>query len=442
MTEKHQSRDLGRPVAPVVAPIPSPLHKHPEAAAKSTSASIVGADPEQLRQRRTGEVKMASDLESFLDTDPQDQSPSFFQRLRGISFGRKHVAKKNSDSAILPFSKASQPVAPPSDQQRVESGFDWFDRVNFWKRGPSNSDVPDDVSIASRSALIHNDQLAFQSSPFGRHVSSPRHPGSKRVLNEPRGKPGLTVDVVKASAPGIQPRIVLEHPDRRLEPINEPTPPNISRSSRRTAEEAPERDGQHLTVPESKSRKVPKPTPPAWIVAMKEKESNLSGGTRSPVDTSERAGERRPSGGSNGPRRPPGLESDRGGQYPAYPRPVATSTSRSRNEKGDRRLGRNASIPPRSARVQTDPKNQQQRNRILSKASSFDAADPFATPLQASKSLPAPLEPMKLQAPPQGPRKDWQSNNPFSTPFDDSHAIKPDAQRNKTTYNFSMPGRK
>jgi hypothetical protein len=190
-----------------------------------------------------------------------------------------------------------------------------------------------------------------------------------------------------------------------------------------------------LTVPASKFRNAPKPNPPAWVVAMKEKEF-----VRSRADSSEPVVERRPSGGSSGPRRPPGLESERDGRIPVYPRPVATNTSRDRyprNERGERHLGRNASIPPRSARVQTDPRHQQQRNRILPKASSLDSIDPFATPLQVSRSLPAPLEPMKLQTPqPQVPRKDWQSSNPFSTPFDDSHAIKP---QNTTAYNFSIP---
>jgi hypothetical protein len=425
----------------MVAPIPSPLHRYPDAAAKSSSASIVAPDSEQLRQRRAGDDKMTDGLGSFLDTHPQDERPPFFQRLKGISFSRKHVAKKNSDSAILPVVKPSKPVAQSSDEQRVESGFDWFDRVNFWKRNPPSDDVPDDVSTASRSSLIPNDQLALQSTQFGRDPSHPRHPRSKRVLNEPRGRPGLTVDVAKASAPGIQPQVILEHLDRRLEPINKTAPPNDPRSSRKTAEEAPGREDQHLTVPSNRFRNVPKHNPPAWVVAMKEKES-----ARSRADSSERVVETRPSGGSNGQGRPPELESEREGRIPVYPRPAVTNTSRDRfprNERGDRHLGRNASIPPRSARVQTDARYRQQHNRIMLKASSLDAIDPFATPLQVSKPLPAPLEPTKLQTPPpQVPRKDWQSNNPFFTPFNDSHTVNPDLSQNTATYNFSIPSRR
>ena len=414
MTEKAQFRDHGRIVAPTFVPIPSPLHKYPDAAAKSTSATIVGADNDQLRQRRPGDIRMASDLESFLDTHPQEQRPTFFQKLRGLTFGRGHVAKKNSNSAILPV--ATGP-AGSSDERNAESGYDWFNRVTFWKRGVSNEDATQDTLNAPRGVTASPNRS--QTGGFDYDASPRRHSGSKRSPNEPRGNPGLTVDVAKASAPAIQPRIVLENPDHRIETVNEVTPPNASRPSRKASDGTPSRDGHLLTVPSTgKSRNTPKPTPPAWVAAMKEKETSSSRKPPQRADSSDREVERQGSSGgsSNGsicPRRPPGLESN---HYPTYPKPAATAKPRERrprDERADRSLGRNASIPPRSARSQTEPK----RSRGLVKASSLDTVDPFATPLQLSKPLPAPLEPIRLQIPA------TKSNNPFSTPFDDSHAV-------------------
>ncbi|KIM31343.1 hypothetical protein M408DRAFT_327585 [Serendipita vermifera MAFF 305830] len=405
-TEKPQYRDHGRIVAPVFVPMPSPLHKYPDAAAKSTSAAIIGGDNDQLRQRRAGDVRMASDLESFLDTHPQEERPSFFQKLKGLTFGRGHVAKKNSDAAILPV--ATGAPFGPSGERNPDSGFDWFDRVNFWKRGPSNGDAMDGSTIAPRG-------LDYDTPP-------PRPSGGKRSPNEPRGNPGLTVDVAKASANYIQPTIVLEHPDRRLEPLGDATPPNASRPSRRAGEGAANRGGDYLTVPSAnKPRGPPKPTPPAWVAAMKEKELPPTRKTPQRQDSSEserrRRGEGPSSSRSAGPRRPPGLESDR---YPTYPKPAATTSPRdrrNRDERGDGSLGRNASVPPRSKRAPTDSRPQQGRDRLPTKSSSLDAVDPFATPLQLSKPLPAPLEPVKLQGPA------TKSNNPFATPFDDSNRV-------------------
>lgn len=421
MTEKPQLKDHGRIVAPTFVPIPSPLHKYPDVGARSTSATIIGADNDNLRQRRPGDVRMASDLESFLDTHPQDTRPSFFQKLKGLTLWRGHVAKKDSNSAILPV--ATGPAARPSDDRNADSGYDWFDRVTFWKRGASNSGAADDTLAAPRSITTPQDRSASQASGFDYAFPPPRPSGGKRSPNESRPNLGLTVDVAKASAPAIQPRIVLEHPDRRIETIDHATPPSASRSSRKTGEGAANRDGNHLTVPSaSKSRGVPKATPPAWVAAMKEREASSSRKTPQRVDSSDRERERRGRGessgnSSNGPRRPPGLEVDR---YLAYPQPAATASPkdrRRRDERGDRPLGRNASIPPRSDRSLTDPKRQQQRYKAPMKSSSLDDIDPFATPLQLSKPLPAPLEPTKLQV------SAMKSNNPFSTPFDDSHAV-------------------
>jgi len=318
-----------------------------------------------------------------------------------------------------------------------EPGYEWFDRVTFWKRGTSNDHSEDDVLTAPRAVTIPHDRSISQGSGFDYDVPPPRHPAANRVPNEPRGKPALTVDVGKASSPSIQPRIILENPDHRRLPVNEPTPPNVPRAARGIPEGVPGRDGSHLTVPSSsKPRSAPKATPPAWVAAMKDKELP----PRVRADSSDREIERRARGersnsGSNEPRKPPGL---------AYPKPAATASPRDRyprEDRGDRSLGRNASIPPRSERKQTDPRRQQERNKMLSRATSLDAVDPFATPLQTTKQLPPPLEPMKLQAPA------MQSNNPFSTPFDDSHAVSArkstsEVQQNYTASNFSMPSRK
>jgi len=437
--EKARFNDLGGSAAPVFAPIPSPLFKHPNVAAKSTSATIVGGvDHDRLRKRRPGDVKVDSDLESFLDAAPRDERSAFFQKLRTFTFGRRHVAKKDSDSAILPFAKSSELPMQSSEQRHEDSGrHGWFDRMAFWKRGVSGDGNADDSLTAPRGFTAPRARDTSPTSSLDHDISPSHHSGSNRSSSGSREKRKLTVDVAKASAPVIMPRIVLERPDYRLELIDEPTPPNAPRPSRTTADDAPGRNGLHLAVPSSSRPR--KPAPPAWVIAMQEKESSLNGKARPRGDPSDRDLERRPGDNSNGPRRPPGLEGERSGRYPAYPKPVATSTSRDRyprNERGERSLRRNASIPPRSPRAQTDPRRQQQRNRILSRASSFDAADPFATPPQPLKPLPAPLEPVKLQAP------RLKSNNPFSTPFDDTYAIKPNAPEKKPTHNFSMPSSK
>jgi hypothetical protein len=380
---------------------------------------------------------MASDLDQYQDVPPvANQRPSLFERFREFIATRtfKHTAKKNSDSSILPFTARGE---------QEEARNEWLDRISFWKR---------DVAASNAGQAPTFTRNLTNASPEPIYRPDFNQDDSRRVRAGSGSRPrlDLTVDVAKAAVPALQPRIILEQSDRSLE---------NPQSSRRGREmNKPSRQNtDYLTVPPQQSRSNPKPKPPAWVAAALAAKQGLpptpDEASNAKGDGDRRRPERQNSNSSSTksePRRPPGLSTrDERERYPSVPKPVVTAQSRDERPRNERRRhGRNSSVPPTSNRARTDPKRQQeQKNKGLLRTSSLDTVDPFATPMHRTKELPAPMEPVKLQAPAVAakPINPFASPiNPFSTPFDDSNAVRDSvkAQLNKANYNFSMPSRR
>lgn len=460
--EKYQMRNLKPGDVVVASPIPSPLRKNADAT--STSHTIVG-DAEKLRQRRPGEAKAASDMESFLPGDEQ-QRPSLLAKIGGFISKRRgnHTAKRNSDSSILPIAKN---VQPESEKAGDEANHEWFERLTFWRRGVAP--VEEDILTAPKGVTIPHDRSASQESGFDYDVPPPRHPATRHRSNEPRTRPDLRVDVAKATATDSHPKVIVENPGYNLEPVVVATLPRRTMPTRKDSE-ATGRD--YLAVPSrSQPKRVHDPKPPAWVAAVKNKQNlpaipsgNLG---RSSPPTRLRDNQARAlktSNSSSPPRRPPGLlatTEDRG-RDPTIPKPAVIADSRDRRRREERkREARRSSVPPGANRSRADSGPRQQRNKSRTRSSSLDAIDPFATPVSMSKPLPLPLEPVKL-----GPPANQASTstvhvipsimvtkpsvslvNPFSTPFDDSYAVQPTGTgpgvpADRAAYNFSMPIRR
>lgn len=406
---------------PAVVAIPSPLRKNHSVASTSTKTSSQG---DHVRQRRAADAQEKGDLESFLDTHPkEDEQGTFFGRLkRFTTVGRStHMAKKNSNDGIIPVANQNVPRTRPSNP-RTHAGTQWFERLTIWRGGSSDAEPS---------------------------VVEPRKEPSRRRAPS---NPGLTVDVSKASAQFITPRIILEHDDRPSEPVVVPTPRRPSVPSRQGSGDSngSRRPGDYLSVPKPGPHRPPKP--PAWLEAERAKKALPVLPDERPRHYGPESGKDRQrqnsgsdSDASRGPRRPPGLGSDNErSRRPTYPKPAVLYEPRGRPSQSSRsRHSRNSSVPPLSERTRTDPKRQQQRNRVLSRPSSFDAADPFATPVKRTMELPAPLEPVKKNS---LPTESSAFANPFSTPFDDSNAVSSKAAntelRSNATYNFSFPTRR
>jgi len=442
----------------VVSPIPSPLRKNADAT--STSHTIVG-DVEKLRQRRPGEAKAASDMGSFLPEDEQ-QRPSLLAKIGGFISKRRgnHIAKRSSDSSILPITKN---VQPEPEKAGDEANHEWFERLTFWRRGVAP--VEEDILAAPRGVTIPHDRSASQDTGFDYDVPPPRHPATRPRSNT---RLNLRVDVAKATATDSRPNVVVENPGYNLEPIVATTLPRPPMPSRKGSE-GTGRD--YLAVPSrSQAKRTRDPKPPAWVAAIKDKQNlptipSESPGRSSPP-TRQPENQTRPpktSNSSSAPRRPPGLPAttEARGRYPAVPKPAATADSQDRHRREERkRQARRSSVPPGANRSRPDS-GPHQRDRSLTRSSSLDAVDPFATPLSMSKPLPLPLEPVKLGPPANQAststshmvpsimitKPSVSSVNPFLTPFDDSYAIQttgtgPNVPAERAAYNFSMPIRR
>lgn len=455
-------RDLKPGDVVVASPIPSPLRKNADAA--STSHTIVG-DAEKLRQRRPGEAKAASDMGSFLPGDEQ-QRPSLRAKIGEFISKRRgnHTAKRNSDSSILPIAKN---VQPEPERAGDEANHEWFERLTFWRRGVAP--VEEDILTAPRGITIPHDRSASQDSGFDYDVPPPRHPATRPRYNEPRTRPDLRVDVAKATATDSHPKVVAENPGYNLEPAVVANLPRPTVPTRRGSE-GTGRD--YLAVPSrSQPKRAHDPKPPAWVAAIKNKKSlpatpSGSLGRSSPPTRlrENQAMAPKASNSSSPPRRPPGLPAtteDRG-RDPTVPKPAVTADSQDRRRREERkREARRSSVPPGTNRNRANSGPRQQRNNSLTRSSSLDAIDPFATPISMSKPLPLPLEPVKLGPPANQAsistahmipsimvtKPSVSSINPFSTPFDDSYAVQPTGTgpsipADRAAYNFSMPIRR
>ncbi|KAG8832656.1 plasma membrane fusion protein prm1 [Serendipita sp. 399] len=402
--EKSDFNNLRPNADPTVVDIPSPLRKNHDVV--STSAGINTSFMERMRQRRAGDGRAEHDHKSVWGTqgDESQQDPSILGRIKRFTMKRGgHVAKKNSDSGILPLASAprSTPVPQPIPRDNPRTGHDWFERLTIWKRETVVD--PNLVGTFAKGIPSQNRAVAPKSS-------------------EPRVGPGLTVDVAKASTQYSPPRIIVEtastdsQASGRSVTSNRPHHADSTTDARHTGD---------MLLPRQGSK------PPTWVATMKAKELQRSDSTEYQSSTSPSRQPRRQGSGSSSdsnrsaPRRPPGLHSSndqrsRGTAIKATTTPSSSSYQRG-NERG-RRHKRNSSVPPRAVRSTPDTKLQvHSRNRSLTRPSQV-AVDPFATPRSTmALMLPAPLEPMKTK----GNAADAVSlRDPFATPFDDSYAPK------------------
>lgn len=361
-------------------------------------------DTDRLRQRRGSQGHADNNFDLLMASmqDMEKSESKVMARLKTFAAKRKGPGETKADSGVLPAPVSLSSV--PSEGHRDEKSGEWLKRMTFWKR-------PNDP--AEGTVIPYHESPKSHRSDFSNNATQPKHPGSstKRDRTSPMESSLL--------------------PYR-----NDRSPQDIGRSRKDISLPAP------LAPKFPEKRGLPS-APNQFIVRTgksdrgrsrtgsgepgRSKATNRDSG-RNRSSNQERRREERPNADSS--RRPYGVGPALDGRYPALA-PQLSPPAKQRSHQ------RTSSVPPAPGRNLTDPRKQYQVNRAVSRRSSYEAVDPFASPISMVHPLLSPMKP--APAPVSVPST--KPTNPFETPFDDSYAVttEPGAM---SSYNFSFPTRR